>query len=215
MVAIGNVKLGMRIEPIYVHELSREEVNRILQANGISLNQEIPYPIDTSIVSTFRTDGQKLREYIEICKYAFDKKNGKNLQKPDASRLSIFDDELQINYELKHLKESETMTELEKINIYRQAKATQNLFKMFGANNINLEISLLDRAYFSVQSLIQNIKTRGKTQALPPGEKKQPLGDFRKELFDGEAKKATEKVAENWQDQPSSLQEKTSELTKS
>ena len=40
MVAIGNVKLGMRIEPIYVHELSREEVSRILQANGISLNQE-------------------------------------------------------------------------------------------------------------------------------------------------------------------------------
>ena len=164
MVAIGNVKLGMRIEPIYVHELSREEVDRILQANGISLNQDVGYPIDTSIISSFRTDRRKLKEYIEICKYAFDKKNGLNVQKPNAKKLSIFDDELQISYELKHLKESESMSEAEKVSIYKQAKATQNLFRMFGASNINLEISLLDRAYFSVQSLLQTIKTRGKLQ---------------------------------------------------
>ena len=207
MVAIGNVKLGMRIEPIYVHELSREEVDRILQANGISLNQDVGYPIDTSIISSFRTDRRKLKEYIEICKYAFDKKNGLNVQKPNAKKLSIFDDELQISYELKHLKESESMSEAEKVSIYKQAKATQNLFRMFGASNINLEISLLDRAYFSVQSLLQTIKTRGKTPILPAAEKKEP-GEFRK------AQRATERVSENWKEQPREISVEKDEVTK-
>jgi len=213
MVAIGNVKLGMRIEPIYVHELSREEVDRILQANGISLNQDVGYPIDTSIISSFRTDRRKLKEYIEICKYAFDKKNGLNVQKPNAKKLSIFDDELQISYELKHLKESESMSEAEKVSIYKQAKATQNLFRMFGASNINLEISLLDRVYFSVQSLLQTIKTRGKTPILPAAEKKEP-GEFRKELFDGTAQRATERVSENWKEQPREISVEKDEVTK-
>lgn len=217
MVAIGNIKLGMRIEPIYVHELSREEVDRILQANGIFLNQDVPYPIDTSIISSFRTDSQKLKEYIEVCKYAFDKKNGIDVQKPNAKRLSIFDDELQINYELKHLKESESISEAEKVKIYKQAKATQNLFRMFGAKNINLEMSLLDKAYFSIQSLLQGIKLRGKTPALIAGENKPTgeSGEFRKELFDGEAQKATERVSEEWKDHPHEVSEKEDELTKS
>lgn len=213
MIAIGNVKLGMRIEPIYVHELSREEVNGILEEQGISLDTNIAYPIDTRLISTFRTDKQKLSEYIEICKYAFDKKNGISTKKPNADELSIFDDDLQINYELSHIKESESMEDSEKVNIYKQAKATQALFKMFGANNINLEINLLDRAYFAVQSLIQSIKTKGKTPALPQGETRTE-GTFRKELFDGAAKESTEKVSEKWKDQPVEKRE-NEELTKS
>lgn len=201
MIAIGNVKLGMRIEPIYVHELSREEVKSILEEQGIAFGEDVEYPIDTRLLSTFRTDRQKLGEYIEICKYASNKRKGINTKKPNAKELSIFDDDLQINYELGHMKESESMSDSEKIDIYRNAKATQTLFKMFGANNINLEINLLDRAYFTVQSLIHNIRNRKKVQALPSGESKMQT-EFRKELFDGRAQKATEKVSEMWKEQP-------------
>ena len=201
MIAIGNVKLGMRIEPIYVHELSREEVNSILEEQGIHLGTDIEYPIDTRLLSTFRTDRQKLGEYIEICKYASDRRKGINTKKPSVKKLSIFDDDLQINYELGHMKESESMSDSEKINIYRNAKATQNLFKMFGAKNVNLEITLLDRAYFAVQSLIHGMRDRKKIQALPAGESRIQT-EFRKELFDGKAQKATEKVSEMWKEQP-------------
>lgn len=201
MIAIGNVKLGIRIEPIYVHELSREEVDSILKEQGIYLDTSVSYPIDTRLVSVFKEDRQKLGEYIDICKYAFNKKNGKATKRPDLKNLSIFDDELQINYELKHMKESESMGETEKIDIYRQAKETQSLFRMFGANNINLELNLLDRAYFEIQSFIHNIKTRGKTPTLPSGEGERREGTFRKELFDESAQKATQNVSENWHEQ--------------
>lgn len=213
MIAIGNVKLGMRIEPIYVQELSREEVNSILEEQGIGVDANMTYPIDTRLVSTFRTDKRRLQEYIEICRYASEKKSGINAKKPNVKELSIFDDDLQINYELSHMKESESMDEAEKVKIYKQARATQALFKMFGANNINLELNLLDRAYFAVQSLLQSVRKKDKVQQLPEGQPK-TQGEFRKELFDGKAREVTERISEEWKEQPQEVVEKE-EFTKS
>jgi len=204
MIAIGNVKWGKRIEPIYIQELSREEVSSILQSQGIQLAENLEDSIDTRIVNIFRTDEQKLSEYIKLCKYWSNKKAGIDTEKPDADGLSILSSELQINYELRHLKESQTMAEEEKIKIYKRAKETQNLFKMFGANNIKLEINLFDRAYFEIQNLIHTIKNRGKVQALPEGKSQnaKPKREFRRELFDQEAQVATEKISETWQEPP-------------
>lgn len=209
MIAIGNVKLGKRIEPIYVQELSREEANRILQSQGINFDENSNCPIDTRIVNVFRTDKQKLAEYIQVCKYVFDRKCGREREKLEVSEFSIFDNELQINYELRHLKESEVMEESEKIKIYRQAKEMQSLFKVFGANNVRLEINLLDRAYFEIQSFIHTIRTKGKVKVLTEGKTKEiKSGEFRKQLFDEEAKEATERMAKTWEENPRSIPEK-------
>lgn len=212
MIAIGNVKLGVRIEPIYVQELSREEVKDILGRYGLYTEQVETYPIDRRLMGVFRSDEQRLREYVDICKYAFERRNHQNTKKPNAKDLSIFSDELEITYELKDMKKTEALDNEIKVNIYEQAKQTQNLFKSLGANNVRMEIGLIDRAFFEVQSLLHSLGTKKKVQALPEGNQAKPAKRYRQDLFDKEAQKATEQVSEKWIDQPKEGKE---EYTKS
>lgn len=217
MIAIGDVKWGNRIEPINIHELSREELELILEEHDIRLEAKDSYPIDSRLVSVFRADTQKLSEYIRACKYAHDKKNGQHAKKNDIKELSIFGDDLKINYELKHLKEATIIDEEEKTEIYKNAKSTQSLFRMFGSNNVRLEINLLDRVYFEVQNFIQTSKARKKIKALPEGTRqpeneKSKIPDvestYRKTLFNKDAQQATSKVSEQWKEQPNSHSDK-------
>lgn len=215
MVTVGNVKLGKRIEPIYVQELSRREVFEILQAQGIHLDENVDYHIDARIVNVFKTDKQRLTEYIDLCKYAMNRKMDRTMKRPNVKDFSIFSDELQISYEMKHLKESEKISDFDKVSIYRQARETQGLFRMFGANNVKLEINLLDRAYFEIQSFIQAIRTKGNVKALTEGKTKDvKAGEFRKQFFDEKVKKATERISKTWEEKPKERDEK-GEITKS
>lgn len=207
MIAIGNVKLGVRIEPIYMQELSREEANAILQNHGIHFEENVYYPIDTRIINIFRTDKQKLSEYIQACKYVYERRLNKNAQKPDTTNFSIFDDNLQINFELKDVKESDAISNEDKVKIYRRAKELQSMFKMFGAKNVNLGITIIDRAYFEVQNFIQTIQSRKSTPSLPEGTNK---NTFRRDLYSKEAQRASDEVIEKWNNQieKSTIQEK-------
>ena len=201
MIAIGNVKWGVRLEPIYMQELSNEETNAILEQHGVHLNEHIEYPIDTRIISIFRTDEQKLSEYISICKYEYDRKNGKNVQKPKTNALSIFDSNLQINFELRDLKQSEVMNIADKVRVYKKAKELQSIFRKYGSKNVNIDMSILDRAYFEVQGLIQTIKSKKSVPVLSSGNETREEGTFRKEFFDKAAQHATDEVAKQWQEQ--------------
>ncbi len=202
MIAIGNVKLGVRIEPIYVQELSREEVKDILGRYGLYTEQIETYPIDRRLIGAFRSDEQRLHEYVDICKYAFERRNHKSVKKPNAKDLSIFSDELEITYELKDMKKTEALDNEVKVNIYKQAKETQSLFRSLGASNVKMEIGVIDRAFFEVQSLLHSLGTKKRVQALPEGDQAKPTKTYRQDLFDKEAQKATEQVSEKWTEQP-------------
>lgn len=217
MISIGDVKWGNRIEPINIHRLPKEELDNILEECGIELNKNTSYPIDERLVNVFRADKQKLLEYIEACQCANDKKTGKHVKKRELQDFSIFDDSLQINYELKHLRETVMIDEEEKTEIYRTAKHTQSLFKMFGANNVRVDINLLDRVYFEVQNFIQTVKAKRNIKALPEGTNQISTGEktvpsiedtYRKTFFNKEAQQATRKISEQWQEQPNSHSDK-------
>ncbi len=135
--------------------LSVDTLNR-LEEMQISNTQ-----VDEAIIKGLLINEEKLNQYLNMCE-----KNEKTITKTDKDMYSItMFDFPKIEYKLNNLKKSK-LDENQKLEMYRKVKASEKMFKKFGLKNkINIKMSLMDKAYFNVKSLVENLKS---TKALKP-----------------------------------------------
>ena len=121
--------------------LSVDTLNR-LEEMQISNTQ-----VDEAIIKGLLINEEKLNQYLNISE--------KTITKTDKDMYSItMFDFPKIEYKLDNLKKSK-LNENQKLEMYKKVKASEKMFKKFGLkNNINIKMSLMDKAYFNVKSLV-------------------------------------------------------------
>lgn len=138
---------------------SREnEVQEIFEK--YNLETGIIYHYDEKIIRALEENKEQITEYIETCRRA----------SYPAKKVDVPDTIPEIEYDLRDLKngfpeiEDEILRKMKQIEMYKKAKEVQNILR----GKATLKMRILDRAYFSVQDLLQN-RNREPMKALNPG----------------------------------------------
>ncbi len=149
------------------------------------------YPVDMNIVRALAGSHEQLVDYLETTRRLSNSKQ----------KVDIPESIPQITYDLKELKNSfeqipdENLRKSKQMQIYNQAKQTQNIFK--GTKRVDLKMGPLDRGYFVVQSLLQNRNKETEVKALNPGIVKESR-NLRRELYNPEYTEKTNAVAQEY-----------------
>jgi len=138
---------------------SREnEVQEIFER--YNLETGIIYHYDEKIIRALEENKEQITEYIETCRRA----------SYPTKKVDVPDTIPEIEYDLRDLKnsfpdiEDEDLRKMRQIEMYRKAKEVLNILR----GKATLKMRMLDRAYFSVQDLLQN-RSRETMKALNPG----------------------------------------------
>jgi len=138
---------------------SREnEVQEIFER--YNLETGIIYHYDEKIIRALEENKEQITEYIETCRRA----------SYPAKKVEVPDTIPEIEYDLRDLKngfpeiEDENLRKMKQIEMYRKAKEVQSILR----GKATLKMRILDRAYFSVQDLLQN-RSKEPMKALAPG----------------------------------------------
>ena len=149
------------------------------------------YPVDMNIVRGLSESQEQLVDYLETTRRLSNSKQ----------KVDIPESMPQILYDLKELKNSfeqipnQDLRKFKQIQIYNQAKQTQNIFK--GTKKVEVKIGPLDRGYFAVQSLLQNRNRGNEIKALNSGIIEESR-NLRRELYNPELAEATNRVSQNY-----------------
>ena len=139
-------------------ESHENEIQEIFER--YNLETGIIYHYDEKIIRALEENKEQITEYIETCRRA----------SYPAKKVDVPDTIPEIEYDLRDLKnsfseiEDENLRKMKQIEMYRKAKEVQNILR----GKATLKMRILDRAYFSVQDLLQN-RNREPMKALNPG----------------------------------------------
>lgn len=188
-------KIVINLESIDVIAIA-DGVNSVTQLNLNTQENEISsifekynlsdltnYPFDINIVRALEGNKEQLIDYLQVCRRA-------NYSREKVERPENFPE---IEYDLRELKKSEMPT-VQKLEIYKQAKATQNELKK-ARTNVEIKMSILDKGYFAIQELLQN-RNKNQVQALSSGQIQRR--SIREELYDKEYEEATNRVSRDF-----------------
>lgn len=163
-------KMDETVEKIVINAENIEVITRAEGGSGISLlsleaqeertqeifdrynlNSVMNYPYDINILRALYNNEEQLREYLDACRKA-------NASKKRIELGEVIPD---IEYDLVGLKNSELDTSRQ-LEMYRKAKET---CRMLGSKKVKLKMSVIDRAYYTVQKLLQS-KNQKALQAI-------------------------------------------------
>lgn len=170
-------------------EPQAEEVKEILEKYNL-IDVKF-YPIDMNIIRALAETKEQLVDYLESSRRATNSKQ----------KVDIPESVPQITYDLKELRNSfehfddENVRKSKQIELYNQAKQTQNVFKST-RGKVEVKIGMIDRAYFAVQELLQN-RNREKVKMLNPGVVEESR-NLRREIYNSKYTEATNEVSKRY-----------------
>ncbi len=160
-VNMPNYNISLSLNEISSQEQDLRKALSVDTLNRLEEMQISNTQADEAIIKGLLINEEKLNQYLNMCE-----KSEKTITKTDKDMYSItMFDFPKIEYKLDNLKKSK-LNENQKLEMYKKVKASEKMFKKFGLkNNINIKMSLMDKAYFNVKSLVENLKS---TKALKP-----------------------------------------------
>lgn len=160
-VNMPNYNISLSLNEISSQEQDLRKALSVDTLNRLEEMQISNTQADEAIIKGLLINEEKLNQYLNMCE-----KSEKTITKTDKDMYSItMFDFPKIEYKLDNLKKSK-LNENQKLEMYKKVKASEKMFKKFGLKNkINIKMSLMDKAYFNVKSLVENLKS---TKALKP-----------------------------------------------
>ena len=157
-----------------------------------NLNNIINYPFDEKIVRALAENEEQLVDYLQVCRQATYSKG--KIQIPDSIP--------NIEYDFRELKNgitkvSEDEQKNRKIEMYKQAKQTQDTFKS-SKGKVDILMGIVDKAYFTVQAFLQN-KNKNQVKALNPA-RIETRRNIRDELKNKEYTEKTNEVSRGYKE---------------
>lgn len=171
-------------------EPQENEVQQIFQR--YNLETGVIYNYDEKIIRALEENKEQLTDYLETCRRA----------SYPAKKVDIPDTIPQIEYDLRGLKDSfqniedENLRKMKQIQMYNKAKEVHNMFR----GKATMKMGILDRAYFSVQELLQNRNSKIETLLLGEG-RTNTRTNLRKELYNPEYTRKTDEVSKDYAEQ--------------
>lgn len=167
----------------------------------------ILYPYDKNIVQALSENEEQLKDYLETCRRA-----SYPMKKVDVPETIP-----EIEYDLRKLKEGfqevndEDLRKMKQIEMYKRAKEVQKML----IGKATLKIGILDRAYFSVQELLQSRHTKSNKLLLNPGST-ESRANLRTRLYNPEFTKRVDEISKQHelateQNEPVATNEKVQE----
>lgn len=153
-----------------------------------NLEKSVIYHYDEKIIRALADNKEQLVDYLEVCRKAY----------YPAKKVEIPNTIPNIEYDLRDLKSAfsnikdDELRKIKQIDLYKKAKEVQNMLR----GKVLLKMKILDRAYFSVQEMLQNRTDKPTRPLLSPGiiEEKINLKD---RLYNPEFTKKANEVLKN------------------
>ena len=168
-------------------EAQGNEIQQIFQK--YNLETGVIYHYDEKIIRALEENRDQLIDYIETCRRA----------SYPAKKVDVPETIPEIEYDLRGLKgsfqdiEDENLRKMKQIEMYNKAKEVHNMFK----GRAIMKMGIFDRAYFSVQELLQNRSSKTEVLLLGDGIKDK-RAEFRKSLhIETETKETHDNQIEN------------------
>ena len=157
-----------------------------------NLNNIINYPFDEKIVRALSENEEQLDDYLQVCRQAAYSKG----------KIKIPDSIPNIEYDFRELKNgiakvSEGEQKSKQIEMYKQAKQTQDTFRS-SKGKVDILMGIVDKAYFTVQAFLQN-RNKNQVKALNPG-KMEARRSIRDELKNREYTEKTNEVSREYKE---------------
>lgn len=156
-----------------------------------NLNSLTNYPFDMKIVRALETNEEQLKDYLETCRRA-------NYSKGKTEIPSTIP---KIEYDLRTLKDSfeeiedTTLRKNQQLEMYNDARNTQNTFKN-AKGRVILRMGVLDKGYFAVQEFL-NSRDKKQMPTLMAG-KTEPSQSLREKLYNPTLTEKTNKVSKEY-----------------
>lgn len=183
-----------------VTQLNLEPQENEVQEIFMEYNLEtgVIYHYDEKILRALKENKEQLIDYLETCRKA-------NFP---AKKVDVPVTIPEMEYDLRNLKnafqniEDEDLRKKKQIDLYKKAKEVQNMLR----GKVILKMRILDRAYFSVQEMLQNRNSKSTRLLLNPGTAEERM-NFRDRLYNPEFTKKTDEVSQEYAEQTVENQE--------